>query len=145
MEGIENAIKLNYIYFDNTSGETNITYTNLRTATKLKELYFYMPTDIEVEKMCTEMSNSDYELLDTIGLYGYVPDRYINGISFSGDKEAVTSNLTSVQSLNLLKDSTKSKVKVLYINNNKLTNLNGIQGFSGLEKLWDESVYRKNE
>ena len=64
--------RLTYLYFNNSKLTQAIDYTGLKDAKNLEEIYFLMPTDTEVEKMCNEMGKSDYTRLNTIGLYGYL-------------------------------------------------------------------------
>ena len=138
LKGIERAYKLTYLYFNNTNGSQNIDFTGLRGATKLTELYFYNPTDEEVGKMCDEMKNTDYTKLQTFGLYKYMQNYYMSSqlgqwyrSGYSNDR----STLSSVECLDKLSQNTKNSITVMYIQNNSLTNLNGLEKFSNIYTL----------
>ena len=134
LSGIEYAKRLTYIFFDNSKGTQDINYEGLKGVTGLRELYCLMPTNSEVEKMCTEMSDTDYLNLSILGLYGYkhpfdVPD-YVGEIY-----DAFYSTLTDISCLDKLTTSTKQHVSTLYLENNALTNLDGIQNFTKVTGL----------
>lgn len=136
LSGIERAYKLTYIYFENTDNTQNIDYNGLRKVKSLKELYFYNPNDSEVQKLCTEMSNTDYTLLKTFGLYGYMHSYYSTQSMW---RNTMTSDyhtqLTSLSPLNMLTSATKQSIVCLYVQNNSLTSLSGIEDFTNVTKL----------
>ena len=141
LSGIEYLVNLTYLLIDNKDNKINITYEGLRECTTLEEIDFYMPTDDEVEKMCQEMSNSDYENLKLVKLSGSIGNLYngntsnIGSISF-GDRISGKSNLSKLDSLNNLSKKTKESINKLYLNNNKIKSLNGLKDFTKLEYLY---------
>ena len=135
MEGIQNAIKLSYLYINNQNGQTNIDYSGLSGANNISELYFYNPTDSEVDKMTNEMSKGNYPL-KTLGLYGYMHPYFSSQADW---RCTMTSNyrtsLTSVKYLDRLSSSTKQNVTTLFLQNNKLTSIEGLNGFINVNLL----------
>ena len=137
LSGIENLMNLKKLYLDNTGGNTNINYEGFSGATSIEELMFFMPTDNEVEKMCTEMSKADYERLSKISLTGLTAVQYqIDSISSSSIAVNDRSKLTNINPLSKLSSLTKQAISTLYINNNQLENLDGIQDFTKLINLY---------
>jgi hypothetical protein len=145
LKGIERAYKLTYLYFNNSAGTQNINYTGLSKVTTLSELYCFMPTNTEVEKMCTEMSNTDYNNLQTIGLYGYMHTYYITQATWRCTTTSNThSQLNTLSSLAKLTATTKSKVVTMYLQNNSLTSTAGLEGFTNVYKLLLQKNYLTN-
>ena len=139
LKGIENLEELTFLYIDNTGGNININYEGLSGATSLQELKFYMPTDIEVEKMCTEMGKSDYKKLSKLWLYGYEENGAGSFITNLADSELgmnPRASLTTLSCLSNLTTLTKNEITTLYINNNKLKSLDGIQDFTNIKNLY---------
>ena len=139
LNGIEYLEGLTYLYIDNTEGATEINYEGLRGATSLTELKFYMPTDTEVEKMCTEMGKADYSKLSTLYLYGFEEasnNQYITSLAVSSEKVKERSNLSNIESLNYLTEKTKQNVTTVFLNNNKLLSLNGLESFKNVNNLY---------
>ncbi len=141
LSGLESANNLTYLYFDNTGNIMNIDYTGLSGATNIIELHFLKPTDEEINKMCKEMSKGDYEKLSYMRLFG--TEFGFGGqadISQNCEKQHTEneyhSTLTTVKSLNMLSQKTKQAVKTLYLTDNVLMNLDGIQEFINITKLY---------
>lgn len=123
--------RLTYLYFNNSKETQNIDYTGLKDAKGLQTLYFLKPTDIEVEKMCTEMSKSDYKNLENLGLYGFKASWEAPSYVLTATDD-IHSKLTTVSYLDKLSVDTKNSITSLYIQNNLLTSLEGIQNFKNL-------------
>lgn len=105
----------------------------------MTELKFYMPTNEEVNKMCLEMAKSDYKKLATLYLCGHLEEtgtRHITTLSSTWIRPAGESNLSDIKSLNLLTEQTKQAITTLFLNNNKLISLNGLEGFTKINKLY---------
>ena len=139
LSGLGYPLNLNSIYFNNDKKVTNINYSGLDQAKNLIQITFYNPNDTEVQKMCLEMSKSNYNSLKQISLTGYLevsPNFYISNFSLTKTGPTARSELTSISDLNLLKAETKASIEVLFVNNNRLQSLDGIQGFVNLKKLY---------
>ncbi len=123
--------RLTYLFFNNSNETQEVDYVGLKSAKNLKELYFLKPTNTEVEKMCSEMSKTDYLNLTTLGLYGFKESA--DGPSQSMESRvSERSGLTDISCLDWLTSNTKDTIKTLYLQNNLLTNFNGIQNFKNL-------------
>ena len=139
LQGLGNLKKLTYLYIRNSDGTTNITYSGMDGATALTQLYFYNPTDVEVEKLCNAMSGIDYTSLATIAFYGGNDGtiyREITDLYYSNRIYSNRSSLTTVSYLDKLSTETKKSVKVAYLHNNVLTSLVGLNDFTEIYSLY---------
>ena len=141
LKGIEKAYKLTYLYFYNDKSLQNIAdYSNLAKCTKIRELYFYNPNDSEVEKLFIGMKDVDYINLETMGFFGYewLPDP-ANVVKTNSNVSH--SSLSSLEYMNYLSTNTKNAVKVLYLNNNSIKNLTGLEGYINTQRLMLQANY----
>lgn len=125
------------------SGTTNITYTGVSGLSTLEELYFFNPTDLEIEKLFKEMSKTDYEKLNTLKISGgFVGFGNIGERSTKKNK----SSFTCLQSngnnmLDLLTLNTKKALEIVDLSNN---NISISLDFSTYEKITTLYLFNNN-
>ena len=137
LNGIQKAYKLTSIYFNNSKKIQNIDYTGLEKVTGLQEIRFYNPNDIEVEKMCNTMKNTNYTKLKRIFIYGTWNEYWKNFYAWAG-QEIISNNhseLSSLKYFNNLTKETKESVENLIFANCNLTTTEGIEEFTNVTKL----------
>ncbi len=138
LEGLENTIQLSEILIENPN-ITNYSPIGM-LGSKLTKLYFYNTTDSEIEKLCSKtsigISNYDLPNLQYFGIMGYllIYDRsYTEGGITSGVNEKKTENtITNVLNLNNFSDTTKKAIKYLFLNNNDIESLTGLEDFTNV-------------
>lgn len=122
LNGINTAPKLNYIYIENSEiGD----YTSLASVTNLADLYLALANNDEVSKMCSGLNNSKLELLENLAIYG---------IKIEGTDTYKYSEVSDLTYLNNISSYTKSKIKRLYLQFNKITSFE-LTGFDSLFNL----------
>ena len=143
LSGIERAYNLTYIYFSNSLNKQNIDFQGFEGANSLNEIRFYNPTDTELEKMCSQMENTDYNSLEKIYLYGGWDEYWANWNTYfySVNGEA---NLESITYLDKLSTLTKNVVKKIMICNTKISSLDGIETYKELRYLRIYKNHLKN-
>ncbi len=134
LEGIERAYNLTYIYFDNSQNVQNINFTGFEGATSLNEIRFYNPTDVELKKMCDQMSRTDYNFLDKIYLFGDWNSEWANWNGTYRDLYG-EANLESINYLDSLSVGTKDNVKKIMVSCTKVSSLRGLEGYEQLTHL----------
>ena len=127
---------LSYIKFQNCTVKD---YTALASSTGLEYLYLYNPTsNTEVENLSNALADSNLNKLQYFGIFGYEPERYSYSSS-TGMYTAVStnnSNITDISSLNKISANTKNAIKYMYLNNNKITNIESLKDFSNINLLY---------
>ncbi len=137
LNGIEKAYNLTLIYFNNSNGTQNINYSGFNMATKLTEIRFYNPTNVEVEKMCNAMKSTDYTKLKNIYMYGYWNNYW--ELFYTDAQTGYYSNahcsFSSLKYFDNLTKTTKQTVTQLIFANCSLTTTEGIENFSNAIKI----------
>ncbi len=127
LNGLQNAIKINYIYFHNSVISD---YSAIGKCKELKNLHMYMPNNEEVSKMCEGLKDAKLTKLEYLGLYGWmnyevVKPEYQVTVS-------TRSSLTDISPLEKLSLETKQAIKYLYFNNNNIEDISVLKDFSNL-------------
>ena len=142
LSGIENCMKLNYIWFNNSSASNYEPIGEL--GSKLNKLYFTIIVDSELEKLCSELGKYDLPNLKYLGLFGTLGSGPLHGPHTASITTRENKNiypgrqeksLTKVSDLNKLSLVTKKAVKYLYIPCNRISSLDGINEFTNLVEL----------
>ncbi len=137
--GIRNCGNLTSLYLQNCVFKDYSSIGNLNK--KLNKLYFYNIDDAELEKICannTGIGEVDFYNLEYLGFFGNKDflNLSVRGIYESNYSKGTSSkSITNIVKLKNLSILTKEKVKYLYLNNNKIVNLEGIEGFTNLYLL----------
>ncbi len=127
---------LSYIKFQNCTVKN---YTGLASSIGLEYLYLYNPTsNTEVENLSNALADSNLSKLQYFGIFGYEPEKYTYSSS-TGMYTAVStnnSNITDISSLSKISSNTKNAIKYMYLNNNKITNIESLKYFSNINLLY---------
>ena len=127
LDGLQNAIKINYIYFYNSVISD---YSAIGKCKELKNLHMYMPNNEEVSKMCEGLKDAKLTKLEYFGLYGFMNYEVV---SPEFQVTATTrSSLTDIKPLEKLSLETKQAIKYLYFNNNNIEDVSVLKDFSNL-------------
>lgn len=127
LNGLQNAIKINYIYFHNSVISD---YSAIGKCKELKNLHMYMPNNEEVSKMCEGLKDAKLTKLEYLGLYGYMHYTVVNW-NYS-NTSTTRSELTDISPLKNLSQETKQAIKYLYFNNNNIEDASVLEDFSNL-------------
>jgi len=132
LSGIQNCTQLYYVRFE---GCVIGDYSELSmTGNALKYLYFYNIDDSEFEKFCECVKNAEFGKLEYFGVVGNLEPI----TSYLGIRENYTNSnkaektISSVLSLKKLSKITKMAIKYLFLNNNNILDLEGIEEFSNV-------------
>ena len=137
LQGLEKSYRLRWLYFQNENGNLHITdWSSIKGVKNLSELYFYMPTDEEVDNMCSAMSSTDYTSLQTLGVYGYLNTEGNNYRLNRGGASVHALFSNSQNSLEKLSDETKSAIRVLYLGNSSISGTLDLSGFSKISQIY---------
>ena len=145
LTGIENCAKLNYIWFYKGSAKSYEPIGKL--GSKLNQLYFSHITDDYLTSLCEDLRSYDLSGLTHLGFFGstgnmhtynYGPEKNLT-VTYRDDMYPRTDKLTSMSSLDKLKN--KTSLKYLWIYGCQITDLSGIQSFHNLYYL---NVYGNN-
>ena len=127
LNSLQNAIKINYIYFHNSVISD---YSAIGKCKELKNLHMYMPNNEEVSKMCEGLKDAKLTKLEYLGLYGYMHYTVVNW-NYS-TTSTTRSELTDISPLKNLSQETKQAIKYLYFNNNNIEDASVLEDFSNL-------------
>ena len=147
LDGIESCSLLYYIYLkDCKIGD----YSKLSTVLDLKYLYIYLSPSINETDANTQIANlgnglanaTNLNELEYFGISG-VTDLYEINYTFSlgsgNSKYNYTnnsrSNVTDISGLNKFAQNIKSSIKYMYLNNNKISSIEALEGFSNIYEL----------
>ena len=129
LKGCENLAFLENLYIENC----NITdYSAISNLSSLTHLYLLKSNNENVERLSSALANSSLSNLQNFGIADNISDAILT------DNRAVTSNktdVTDISSLTKISETTKNAVKYLWLNNNQITNLNGIENFKNVYQL----------
>ena len=133
IEGIEACTLLNYLQLENVQIEN---YIPLGSALNLQYLYLYNPpSNEEINKLGAGLANSNLSKLEYFGIYGRKPELYttsgLAGAVRTGTNNA-RSNIDDISGISQISQETKNAVKYMYLNNNKISNINALSGFNNL-------------
>ena len=127
LNGLQNAIKINYIYFHNSVISD---YSAIGKCKELKNLHMYMPNNEEVSKMCEGLKDAKLTKLEYLGLYGFMNYTVVKW-NYS-NTSTTRSELTDISPLKNLSQETKQAIKYLYFNNNNIEDASVLEDFSNL-------------
>lgn len=127
LNGLQNAIKINYIYFHNSVISD---YSAIGKCKELKNLHMYMPNNEEVSKMCEGLKDAKLTKLEYLGLYGFMNYTVVKW-NYS-NTSTTRSELTDISPLKNLSQETKQAIKYLYFNNNNIEDVSVLEDFSNL-------------
>ena len=147
LDGIESCSLLYYIYLkDCKIGD----YSKLSTVLDLKYLYIYLSPSINETDANAQIANLGNGLanatslneLEYFGISG-VTDLYEINYTFtlgsSQSKYSYTnnsrSNVTDISGLSKFAQNIKSSIKYMYLNNNKISSIETLEGFSNIYEL----------
>lgn len=141
LSGIQNATGIYYLYMKNCE-ISNYSYIG-GLNNKLKYLYLYCTNDDEISKLCSKnlgIASYDMEELEYLGIMGadLINNAHIKLYGYQYHTwmtEKAPKIITSVENLNNLTQITKEKIKYLFLNNNAIKSLNGIEGFKNIYLL----------
>ncbi len=136
LNGIQDAINLNYIYFQNCKISD---YSAIGKVSKLKYLYFLLSnnninSNEQLEILCDTtkgIGNVDMPNLEYFGIFGYNPISQ-NTFTTEQNNVSIKSNLSDISPLNNLSKVTKETVKYLLINNNQITSFQALIDFKNI-------------
>ena len=127
---------LSYTKFQNCTIKD---YTALASSIGLEYLYLYNPTsNTEVENLSNALADSNLSKLQYFGIFGYEPEQYTYGSSTGvyTKTNASSSNITDISSLSKISSNTKNAIKYIYLNNNKITNIESLKDFSNISLIY---------
>lgn len=127
LNGLQNAIKINYIYFHNSVISD---YSAIGKCKELKNLHMYMPNNEDVSKMCEGLKDAKLTKLEYLGLYGFMNYTVVKW-NYS-NTSTTRSELTDISPLKNLSQETKQAIKYLYFNNNNIEDVSVLEDFSNL-------------
>ena len=139
LNGLQNCTKLNYIYLKTCEvGD----YSALKGLTRtLKYLYIHSLDDSGFDRLCTGMSNADFEKLEYFGVFGRTENLFLDRLQdlgwFSGTEAKKT--ITNLKPMTKLSKGTKEKIKYLLFSNNKITddeNINNVEYLSDFTNVY---------
>ena len=149
LDGIESCSLLYYIYLKDCKISD---YSKLSTVLDLKYLYIYLSPSInetDANAQITNLGNglanaTNLNELEYFGISG-VTDFYEDSYSFiievgNGNSKYYffnnsRSNVTDISSLSKFAQNIKSSIKYMYLNNNKISNIEALDGFSNIYEL----------
>jgi len=137
LEGLEYNTNLIGIFIQKTTiGD----YSTLAKLPNLKHIYFYNTTDDEIRKFCDNnvgIGNKNLKSLTHLGIYGAQHFIYLyndDGSQYDSDATA-RSEVTNISCLSYLSSETKERITHLYLNNNKIENIDNLYEFTNLKLL----------
>ena len=141
LDGIQNCIQLNYVYFKTSTIDD---YSALKgLSNDLKYLYFYNINDSEMSKVCDNLKGiggQDFNSLEYLAFSGTTSRicKVSNAGELVGDNYDLVNkneNLTTINPLDNLTDSTCLAVKSLSLQNNSIISLAPLKRFKNVEVL----------
>ena len=147
LDGIEGCSQLYYVYLkDCKIGD----YTKLGTVLDLKYLYIYLSPNInetdanaQLENLGNGLANAtslnELEYFGISGVTSFYEDNYTFTIGSAKSKYSFTSatrsNATDISGLSKFAPNIKSSIKYMYLNNNKITSVEALEGFNNIYEL----------
>ena len=128
LAGIENAPSITKIVFENCKIND---YSAMKEIDKLQNLYVLNSNNTEINKLFTDIKETDYSNLTTLGIIGddtIIEKEQKESSALSSSK----SEVTDISILNELTDTTKKTIKKLFLNNNNISDISAISEFSNV-------------
>ena len=144
LAGIQNATGIYYLYLKNCE-ISNYSYIG-GLNNKLKYLYLYCTDDNEISKLCSKdfgIASYNMNKLEYFGIMGadLINNDYIKLYGYQYHTwmaEKSVKVITNVEELNNLTQTTKEKIKYLFLDNNEISSLKGIEDFKNVYLLRTE-------
>ena len=150
LDGIESCNMLKQVYFINSKLTDSNGYDKLGTVLDLQKLFLKFDRNFseadsngQIEKLSLGLSNAtNLKKLEYFGIFG--TEELINTrneFSYNGTNgkysysSNVENNVTDISSLDKVAKNIKSSIKVIYMNNNRISNIEGLKNFSSIEEL----------
>ena len=147
LDGLQNCTLLYYVYFKNCKVND---YSKLATVLDLQYLYLYLPpsmSEADANAQVTNLGNglanaTELNKVEYFGIFGetdilkrekeydYIWDKGLYAYSSNVDN-----NVTDILSLDKVANNIKSSIKVIYMNNNRISSIEGLKNFSSIEEL----------
>ncbi len=148
LDGLESCSLLYYIYLkDSKIGD----YSKLGTVLDLKYLYIYLSSNIneaDANAQITNLGNglanaTNLNELEYFGISGITDlieinyDFTLDGTGFSKYTytNGLRGNLTDISGLSKFAQNIKSSIKYMYLNNNKISSIEALEGFTNIYEL----------
>ncbi len=147
LEGLESCGLLYYIYLkDSKIGD----YSKLGTVLDLKYLYIYLSSNIneaDANAQITNLGNglanatnlNELEYFGISGVTAFYEENYMfltgSGLSKYTFFNNERSNVTDISVLNKIAPNIKSSIKYMYLNNNKISSIEALDGFNNIYEL----------
>ena len=129
LNGFQNLALLERLYIENSDISDYSAINNLSTLT---HLYLLKSNNANVEKMSSALATSNLPNLKYLGIMNSdLTNSKLNSVG----KETSYSDVTDISSLTKISDVTKNAIKYLWINNNKISSLNGLEDFKNLYQI----------
>lgn len=138
ISGIEGAKStLKYLWIENPNIND---YTGLRYCENLEQLYIFNSSQNQLNSILTELSNGNFPNLKYLGIIGATGWNDYNR-TFNDDRYHTSKDpdITSIDLLKNLTNDTKKAVKYMWINNNSISDISCLSGFTGLDSIHLES------
>lgn len=147
LDGLENLTNLYYIFFNNCNIKD---YSNLCNDWGLQYIYMYLPTSMSEELANLQVTKLGEGLADAnnlnkltyLGISGY-DKTFDEKIDFNGDWVSYKSKLTDISGLRNINDVVQKSVKYLYLNNNSISDFQSISKFTSVYELcigWNNMI-----
>ena len=150
LDGIESCNMLKQVYFINSKLTDSNGYEKLGTVLDLQKLFLKFDKNFseadsngQIEKLSLGLSNAtNLNKLEYFGIFGteeFINTRNKFNYDFTYGKYSYSSNVdnnvTDISSLDKVAKNIKSSIKVIYMNNNRISSIEGLKNFSSIEEL----------
>ncbi len=129
LNGFQNLALLERLYIENSDISDYSAINNLSTLT---HLYLLKSNNANVEKMSSALANSN---LPNLKYFGIMNSDLTNRVLQQVGSDTSYSEVTDLSSLKRISETTKNAIKYLWLNNNKINNLCGIEGFKNVYQI----------
>ena len=120
LNGIQNALKLNYISFENCTIKD---YSAMANNKNINSLYLINTNDEQVSLLCKGIEGIEFSKLQNFGIYN-------------------SPSVTNIKKLALLSNNTKESINKLYLSSNNIDDVEVLSGFTGVTRI--ELQYNRN-
>ena len=120
LNGIQNALKLNYISFENCTIKD---YSAMANNKNISSLYLINTNDEQVSLLCEGIEGVEFSKLQNFGIYN-------------------SPSVTNIKKLALLSNNTKESINKLYLSNNNIDDVEVLSDFTGVTRI--ELQYNRN-
>ena len=129
LNGIEDAPNLTTVYINSSADVSD--YSAIGKMKKLENLYFINSNDNELSKFCNSCKNDDMISLRKLCISNEDSRYYFNEYH----ENVGSGNITTIEPLSMLTDTTKASITHLCISGNKISSLSALRGFTSLSFL----------